>query len=66
MDTFLGQPEAGSVGVTAIADAREALKTALVRRRPGQLLFCAGSLYLIGALRMYLEAEPDEIGTEFD
>lgn len=67
LEAFLGQPEAGTIKAAAIADAREALGTAQAHRKPGQLLFCAGSLYLIGALRMYLGAEPDrESGREIE
>lgn len=54
---FLRQPGADGVRALAIADAREALGTAQAHRKPNQMLFCAGSLYLIGALRGYLGTE---------
>ncbi|MCD8335979.1 MAG: bifunctional folylpolyglutamate synthase/dihydrofolate synthase [Lachnospiraceae bacterium] len=42
-----------SVPVTACADVREAFETALAQRGDG-MLFCAGSLYLVGELKALL------------
>lgn len=39
-----------TVKITGIEDIEEAYRRALMVRKPGQKLFCAGSLYLIGEL----------------
>ena len=43
-------PKKQGVKVTAIEDAGQAFAYALAARKPGQKLFCAGSLYLVGEL----------------
>ena len=40
----------GNVKITEIEDRKRAFAHALEARKPGQKLFCAGSLYLIGEL----------------
>lgn len=64
LEEFWRQPEIGSVRAMAIGDARKALERALADRKPGQKLFCAGSLYLIGALRVYLGMESDIVSEQ--
>lgn len=44
----------GGQRVTVIADSREAYAYALNQKNQGQMLFCAGSLYLIGELEAVL------------
>ena len=39
-----------TVKITVIENIEEAYARALLLKKPGQVLFCAGSLYLIGAL----------------
>ena len=46
---------AGGVRILAVTDAGEALRLALSHKRPGQLVFCVGSLYLIGALKQEID-----------
>lgn len=41
--------------VTSIPDYKQALKQVLEEKREGQMVFCTGSLYFIGALKEYLE-----------
>ncbi len=50
--------DAGSSGrkVTVISDCREAFSSLCQSRKPGQKLFCTGSLYLIGILLSQLES----------
>ena len=45
------------VTVTAVKDVREAFETALSRRPEGGVLFCAGSLYMVGEIEAYLRGE---------
>lgn len=40
---------------TTIADAEEAIEYALAKASPGDVIFIAGSLYLVGQLRHYLK-----------
>lgn len=46
--------------VLVIEDAREAFSAALSGRKPGQKLFCTGSLYLIGELERMIGGEHDD------
>ncbi len=50
---------AGAVKITEIEDRKQAFAHALAVKKPGQKLFCAGSLYLIGALEQMISAFPD-------
>ncbi len=40
-----------NIKVSAIKEPQEAFSTALAHKKPGQKLFCAGSLYLVGELK---------------
>lgn len=40
-----------NIKVSAIKEPREAFSAALAHKKPGQKLFCAGSLYLVGELK---------------
>ena len=44
-----------NIKILAVKEPREALKKAMADRKPGQKLFCAGSLYLVGELKMAVQ-----------
>lgn len=53
---MLGSDGRQHVKILTIENAKEAFQTAQKVRKPGQLVFCTGSLYLIGELKEMMES----------
>ena len=52
----------GSNGISRVTDAgnvRDAFAQAISHKKDGELLFCVGSLYLIGEIKAVLSGRPE-------